>query len=752
MAATWTASLNVASLAAALRLPTAAARVVDLSALSPAVRQAEARRLAAEPVPPPLGPDLAARLFVQSDDLANATPGLAFLVFAPPSPAAGAAEKVWASPREYWRERLPELPPPPDLPWLEAPPALPRRRLLELDAETWAPLKPRAAAAGLFPGTVVATALADALATWGQNERFTLEMEILGEAGEPSVWIPLAVDGAVPGGFAARARALQEGLRRDLRYPLRGQMPQRALPPDLPFLPVAFAAPSSFYKEGEASDDEEGERRRRGSTGRARPGVRPWLRLRAEEREGLLLLYADIAEERFPEGLADALLGACRDLLRRLAGDEPAWRDARRRLIPAQQLARIIAFNTTAAPLPEPFLHGLLAARARERADLLALAAPGRSLSYGELLRLSDNLGHRLREEGARRNTPVAVALEKGWEAVTAALGVLAAGAPWVPADPALPAERLAALLERARVELVVTRRALAAARDWPDGVRLVLLEETAEAPCEVPIPPGSQGPIPSRSPRDLACLLPGPDGGVMLENRGIANTAVDVARRYGIGRGDRVLALSPPTDGRSLLETFGALASGATLVLPPSDDPEGWLRAVERRRVTVLAAEPALAGALLASGRISPAAMPRLLLLNGGSPETMPADLVERARALRPDVRLVYLRGSLETSLASIAVEIAEPSRVLPFGEPLANTTVHVLDERLEPRPVWVPGWLYLGGPGLARGYWRDPARSASRFVTHPDTRERLYRTGDRARRLPGGDVELLPTSPPEP
>ncbi len=738
MAATWTASLNVASLAAALRLPAAAARVVDLSALAPAVRQAEARRLTAEPVPPPLGPDLAARLFVQSEDLSSASHGLAFLVFAPPSPVASAAEKVWASPREYWQERIPELPPPPALPWQEAPPALPRRRLLELDAETWALLKPRAAAIGLFPGTVAAAALADALAAWGQNERFTLEMEILGEAGELSVWVPLAVDGAIPGGFTVRARALQEGLRRDLRYPLSYSPRERALPPELPFLPVAFAAPVSFYKEGEASEEEQAERRRRGSTGRARPGVRPWLRLRAEEREGALLLYADIAEERFPEGLADALLGACRDLLRRLAGDEPAWRDARRRLIPAQQLARIIAFNTTAAPLPEPFLHGLLAARARERSDLLALAAPGRSLTYGELLRLSNGLGHRLREEGARRNTPVAVALEKGWEAVTAALGVLAAGAPWVPADPGLPAERLAALLERARAELVVTRRELAEARDWPEGVRLILLEETSETPA----PPGLP---PSRSPRDLACLLPGPDGGVMLENRGIANLAVDIARRYGIGPGDRVLALSALTDARSLFETFGTLASGATLVLPPSDDPDGWLRAIERRRVTVLAAEPALAGALLASDRISPASMPRLLLLSGDSRQTLPAELVERARDLRSDIRLAYLRGSLETSLWSIAVEISEPSESLPFGEPLANTTVHVLDERLEPRPVWVPGWLYLGGPGLARGYWRDPARSAARFLIHPDTRERLYRTGDRARRLPGGDIELL-------
>lgn len=646
-------SLDLAALARSLRLPPSALRIVDLSALLPDLREAEARRLAEEPG------ELPPRLRVQVEGMGSEV-SLDWLVFAPEIPQK-APEKVYSSPLEYWADRV--LPPPPALP-VVAPAAPLRRRLSELDAETWGELRAQAAWEGLAPAAMVLAALADVLAAWSRDPRFTVELSLTGTP----LWVPLELDGAAPGAFDERARAVQERLRRDLAWAL----PRSLRPEGLPALPVAVALPPRLLREG-TEDEEE---RARTTRGRAEARL---LRLQVAEREGGLLLLWDAAEASFPDGVPDALTVAFRDFLRRLSAG-PAWREVRRRLIPPQQLARMVAFNATGAPLPEPFLYEQFASRARSQPDRIAvtsLGSPRGSATYGELLRTSERIGHLLQREGARRNTLVAVALEPGWGAVAAILGVLAVGAAYLPVDPALPRGQFRAVLEHGRVELAVTREGLADALDWPEEIVGVMIEDAAAA--DLPDGPPT---VPSASPKDLVCVL----SSVMLENRGVANMVADLVRRFGIGPGDRTV-LSSLSEGPSLFEVFGTLAAGGTLVMSP---------------------DPPHPGSLRTAG----------------------------------------LWGSLETSVWTAIGGSGGTGE--GCGVPISNQSVHVLDGRLELCPFWVPGDLYVGGIGLARGYWRDPARSAARFVIHPDTGERLFRTGLRARWLPGGEIELCPTPPP--
>jgi len=702
-------NLDLAALARSLRLPPSALRIVDLSALAlQETREAEASRLAEE------AGELPPRLRVRVEEVEPSPPwppsptspspalgegGTAFqgrvgaplsrgggwgggrgdggegsldwLVFAPETPQK-APEKVYTSAVDYWDDRLPGLPPPPALP-LTAPAAPLRRRLSELDAETWGELRARASWEGLAPASLLLAALADALAAWSLEPRFTVALSLTGTPG--GLWVPLEMDGAAPGAFDERARGVQERLRRDLAWPL----PRSLEPEGLPELPVAVALPPRLLREGTERDEGD----ESGRTGRGRTATR-LLRLQVAERESGLLLIWDVSEPSFPEGMADALIVAFRDLLRRLSAG-PAWKEVRRRLIPPQQLARMVAFNTTGAPLPEPFLHELFAVRARRQPDRVAVTGPRGSATYGELLRASDRLGHLLQREGARRNTPVAVVLEPGWEAVAALLGVLAAGAAYLPVDPGT--ERFRSVLEHGRIELAVTREALADTLDWPEEIVGVMVEDLEAAG----LPDGPPA-VPSASPKDLACVLFGPDAPVMLENRGVANLAMDLVHRFGIGPADRTLALSPLSEGPSLFEIFGTLAAGGTVVFDTLAGAEG----------------------------ITVAAAPDRVVLKGG--------------------RTAVLRGSLETTVWTAVSEDGSS-----FGRPISNQSVHVLDGRLELCPFWVPGDLYVGGIGLARGYWRDPARSAERFAIHPDTGERLFRTGLRARWLPGGEIELL-------
>lgn len=663
-------SLDLAALARSLRLPPSALRIVDLSALSPGLRETEVPRLTEGG-----SSDLPAQLRVRVETVLGKDRGggsLDWLVFAPEIPRK-APEKVYSSALEYWDDRLPVLPPAPLLPVAAAFPL--RRRMAELDAETWGELRARASWEGVAPAAMLLAALADVLAAWSLEPRFTVELSLTGTPG--GLWVPLELDGAAPGPFDERARAVQERLRRDLAWPL----PRSLRLEGLPGLPVAVALPPKLFGEGTERDERDG---RRDRTSRSRADA-PLLRLQVAEREGGLLLFWDVAEASFPEGLADALTGACRDLLRRLSAG-PAWREVRRRLIPPQQLARMVAFNTTGAPLPEPFIRELFAARARRQPDRTAVSGPGGSATYGELLRTSDRLGHLLQREGARRNTPVAVVLEPGSDAVAALLGILAAGAAYLPVDPGLPRDRFRSLLEQGRIELAVTREALADTLDWPEEIVGIMIEDAdAEALPEGPPP------VPSASPKDLACVL----SGVMLENRGVANLVQDLVQRFGIGPADRTLALSPISEGPSLFEVFGTLAAGGTVVFGQSEE-------------------------------ITVATSPDGVVLKNG--------------------RTAMLRGSLETTVWTAVSEDGSS-----FGRPISNQSVHVLDARLELCPFWVPGDLYVGGLGLARGYWRDPARSAERFTIHPDTGERLFRTGLRARWVAGGEVEVL-TPPPAP
>ncbi|HEY0606683.1 MAG TPA: amino acid adenylation domain-containing protein, partial [Herpetosiphonaceae bacterium] len=379
-----------------------------------------------------------------------------------------------------------------------------------------------------------------------------------------------------------------------------------------------------------------------------------------------------------------------------------------------------------------------------------AVITTTRTLSYADLSRRATELGHWLRERGARPNTLVAVVMEKGWEQVVAALGVLESGAAYLPIDPSLPAERLHYLLDHGQVALALTQSWLDPQLAWPNNIQRLCVDtlalgERAEQPLQ-----------PAQQPTDLAYVIytsgsTGLPKGVMIDHRGAVNTILDLNARFGVAPRDRVLALSSLSFDLSVYDIFGLLAAGGAIVMPDAAalrDPRHWAQLLSRERVTIWNSVPALMEMFVEYVAERPALHPELLRLVMLSGDWIPLTLPDRIKTLSPNIALWSLGGATEASIWSILypIERVDPGwKSIPYGRPMLNQQFHVLSESFEPAPTWVPGQLYIGGIGLAQGYWRDPEKTAASFITHPRTGERLYRAGDLGRYLPDGNIEFL-------
>ena len=481
-----------------------------------------------------------------------------------------------------------------------------------------------------------------------------------------------------------------------------------------------------------------------------------WLDHQVFEEAGTLAFNWDALEDLFPTGLIGEMFGAYVGLLERLAADEGSW-STRPVLTPPAQLAARAAVNETAAPVPGGLLQTRIAAQVERQPGHAAVLAPGRTLTYAALWSEATALGSTLRARGAVPNQLVAVVMEKGWEQVVAVLGVLQAGAAYVPIDPTQPRERLSALLAHAEVRLAVTQPEWAGRVDWPAGVEVVVVEEPTPSTYRGQTPVGG---VPTaalewvQTPADLAYVIytsgsTGVPKGVMIAHQAAVNTVEDITARFDVGPGDRVLGLSSLSFDLSVYDIFGTLAAGATLVLPAAGserDPAEWLARVAGAGVTVWNSVPALMEMFVEYAGSRPERVPlRVVLLSG---DWIPVGLPGRITARVPEAQVVSLGGATEAAIWSILHPIDTVDASLdsiPYGRPMVNQQFHVLDERMAPRPVWVPGALYIGGVGLAEGYWRDEAQTAASFVRHPVSGERLYRTGDLGRYRPDGTIEFL-------
>jgi amino acid adenylation domain-containing protein len=411
-------------------------------------------------------------------------------------------------------------------------------------------------------------------------------------------------------------------------------------------------------------------------------------------------------------------------------------------------------WNRTETALPdEPNLqtmHGLVEVQARRTPNAPAVTFDRTTLTYAQLSREADRLAHHLANTGAAPETLTAVFLDRSQYLVAGLLGVLKTGAAYLPLDPGTPAARIALCLEDAAPAVILTQRAQLA--NLPASTaRIVVLEDVLAAPYPAPF---SHPPV---HPTDLAYVIhtsgsTGRPKGVELNHAGVANLLLSMQREPGFTPADTLVAVTTISFDIAVLELFLPLITGGQVVIASRADaldPQRLATLLRDCKATVLQATPATWSALLG---VDWQGQPNLKALCGG--EALNRSLADRLLALTPStpMELWNVYGPTETTIWSTVRRVYPGTGPIPVGRPIANTTAYILDAQQQPVPINVPGELYLGGIGLARGYRNKPTLTAEKFIPNPfspENRElgadpRLYRTGDYALYRHDGTIEV--------
>jgi amino acid adenylation domain-containing protein len=416
----------------------------------------------------------------------------------------------------------------------------------------------------------------------------------------------------------------------------------------------------------------------------------------------------------------DAMFAAYRDLLGWLLHAD--WAAQVPALLPAGQAAVRAAVNDTGPVHPGRLLHeDFFALSARDPGRTALLWGDAGRMSYGELATRALVVAARLVADGVQPGDTVAITMTKGPDQIAAVLGVLAAGAAYVPVGVDQPDLRREEIYAGAGVTNVLTA-----------------------VPGQGPALPG---PVPA-SPDDLAYVIytsgsTGKPKGVEVTHRAARNTIDEINSRHCLGPQDRVLAVSALDFDLSVYDVFGLLSVGGAVVLVEEQErmeAVHWAELVRRFDVTVWNTVPALLDMLLVVGGVQRL---RLALISG---DWVGLDLPGRLEQAAPGCRLVALGGATEGAIWSNAFEVVEVPghwRSIPYGRPLRGQRYRVVDGKGRDCPDFVPGELWIGGAGVARGYRSDPERTARQFVHHAG--ERWYRTGDVGRYWPDGTLEFI-------
>ena len=452
----------------------------------------------------------------------------------------------------------------------------------------------------------------------------------------------------------------------------------------------------------------------------------------------------------FDSDTIERLFGHFRTLLQGIVADPDVRLSELPLLTGPERQQLLVEWNATYTDYPrDKCIHELFEQQVEQTPDAVALVFEDQQLTYRELNRKANRLARYLMKLGVKQDEPVGICMERSLEMVIGLLGILKAGGAYAPLDSGYPKDRIAFMVEDTGVSVLLTqRRMIGNIPDFP--LQMLCLDTDWES-----VAGESDQNLPAAATADsLAYVMytsgsTGTPKGVEVIHRGVVRLVVNTNYAK-LDKKETFLQLAPISFDASTFELWAALLNGATCIIFPAGVPgTGKLADIIRRHsVSTLWLTSSLFNAVIDEDPKALQGVTQLLI--GG--EQLSAPHVLTAQAALPGTRIINGYGPTEnttfTCCYPIPQGVSQDAKTIPIGYPIANTDVYILDKYLQPVPVGVPGELYTGGDGLARGYRNRPELTGEVFVSHLFSNKpgaRLYRTGDLVRRFPDGKIEFL-------
>ncbi|BAT56844.1 amino acid adenylation domain protein (plasmid) [Nostoc sp. NIES-3756] len=458
------------------------------------------------------------------------------------------------------------------------------------------------------------------------------------------------------------------------------------------------------------------------------------------DTELLLEIFYD--RHRFNEDAIARMLGHLQTLLLGMVAN-PQQRLMELPLLTATERYQLLEeWNNTQVDYPQDkCIHQLFEAQVEKTPDAIAVVFENEKLTYRELNTKANQLAHYLQKLGVKPEVLVGICIERSLEMIIALLATLKAGGAYIPLDPSFPSERLAFMLEDSQISVLLTQQDLL--KTLPPHAQAICLDSDWEN-----ITTSQQNSVEININSSILSYIiytsgsTGKPKGVQITHSSVVNFLIAIQQKLRLKNTDELLSVTTLSFDIAVLEIFLPLTTGAKLILVGREvatNGTELLQQLNNSAVTVMQATPATWRMLLDAGWEG---NHQLKILCGG--EALPENL---ALQLNQRASIVWnLYGPTETTIWSTIHQVDQHETKVSIGRPIANTQIYILDKNLQPLPVGVAGELYIGGAGLARGYFNQPELTKEKFIPNPfNSTTLLYKTGDLARYLTNGEVEYL-------
>ena len=664
--------------------------------------------------------------------------------------------------RDFWMERLPELPGVPELPLKKAADDIYNPSIKNLDRymgmDEWNAFEKKCKVHGITTSNAMMTVFGRVLARWSRQNRFVINIPMIKRFFEQAdfedtfgictdfIIFDMKYDRTL--GFGQEAHRNQEHMEQLIGNSLfsgmdviREMSKQRGTLGNA--TPVVF---TSLVDVPEHSYEYVKKVFFQTHTSQV------WIDAIVLKSGGRIQFSWDYVADLFEDHTVNAMIDTLVSEIRRLALHDDAWDNTAIEPVSAFP----VDLDSAAGPVTEveyrPLAEMLLDSFAAH-GENVAVISCGREYTYNELLGRSYEIAAKLQEFGLRQGGRAVILMDKCFDQVASVIGTVLCGAAYVPLDTQNTSSRIAYCFEQTEAAAILTDRQMLAT--YPEIKDTCIVVDTGEmTPGEVP---GKNGFVrPEYSLDDLYGIIytsgsTGMPKGVMLHQAGLINCMAFTRKLLHLTETDRMISLTNLCHDMSIYDIFGILAEGAAVVLPDKDktkDPDNWLKITRDHKVTLWNSVPAITEMMLTAADYSGDAditSLRVILMGG---EKLKKSIPTRLRKLNPEIEIYNVGGPTEATIWSIYHKYQEEDQKrdrIPQGRGVDNVKYFVMNDDLQLCPCDVQGLMYTEGINVSRGYLKEEEKTKQVFITNPYTGNLMYNTGDLGKYLPNGEIDIL-------